>query len=125
MIGRSCYRRFVSLCHRQSNQEVTKFGEKLSRQAGQGSNEQQVYFGGPSPSIRLVYEYYVNRCVSVSVLQQRGWLASLFLKAPVHGQALSCDSGTKFGCYQSRQIFFLCVYFTIGRCLVADENSAC
>ncbi|KAK7114420.1 uncharacterized protein [Littorina saxatilis] len=45
----------------QSNPDVTKFGEKLSQQGGQSQNNQQAYFGGPSPNIRLVYEYYVNR----------------------------------------------------------------
>ena len=49
---------------------MTKFGEKLSKENGQVSNEQQVYFGGPSPSIRLVYEYYVNRCVSLPLQPQ-------------------------------------------------------
>lgn len=46
----------------QSNPDVVKFGEKLSGQSGQSvQDNSQSYFGGPSPSIRLVYEYYVNR----------------------------------------------------------------
>ncbi|XP_076470155.1 uncharacterized protein LOC143300402 isoform X2 [Babylonia areolata] len=45
----------------QSNPEVSKFGEKLSQEEGHAYSDQSLYFGGTSPAMRLVYEYYVNR----------------------------------------------------------------
>ena len=52
----------VCLCvYRMSNPDVSKFGEKLSKKRGIPLSDQSETYGSPSPSIRLVYEYYVNR----------------------------------------------------------------